>query len=293
MKKLTHLPLVTRLSKNIIRILGCNEGFMTLQGTNSYLVGTGNRRILIDTTEKKTANNYIKLLYKVLEEEKATIEHLLITHWHIDHLGAVNSVLNMLKTINTKIKSTVWKFPRTPDDKNSRNMENLFKWEKLTDKQIVKVEGAKLVVEYTPGHASDHASFMMEDGKILFSGDCILGEGTAVFEDLNTYIATLKKMLTMKPKIIYPGHGPIIENPENIINFYIENRLKRENDILSILEQNAKNNTLSELDIVNHLYTEVSSKIMSKAAVYTVKGHLDKLLKEGKVKGETGKWQIM
>lgn len=292
MKNLTYLPLVTRLSKNVIRILGCNKGFMTLQGTNSYLVGTGDRRILIDTTEKRTANDYIKLLRSVLEEEKATIEHLLITHWHIDHLGAVNSVLNMLKTINTEIKSAVWKFPKTADDKSSRNMENLFKWKQLRDKQIIEVEGAKLSVEYTPGHATDHASFMMEDGKILFSGDCILGEGTAVFEDLNTYIATLKKMLTMKPKIIYPGHGPIIENPENIINFYIENRLKRENDILNILEQNTKNNTLSELDIVNHLYTEVSSKDMSKAAVYTVKGHLDKLLKEGKVKGERGKWQI-
>lgn len=213
------------------------------------------RRILIDTTEKRTANNYIKLLRKVLEEEKATIEHLLISHWHIDHLGAVNCVLNMLKSINTEIKSTVWKFPRTPDDESSRNMENLFKWQKLRDKQIIEVEGAKLSVEYTPGHATDHAAFMMEDGKILFSGDCILGEGTAVFEDLNNYIASLKKMLTMKPKIIYPGHGPIIENPENIINFYIENRLKRENDILNILEKNSKNNTLSELDIVNHLYT--------------------------------------
>ncbi|PBC31092.1 Beta-lactamase protein [Apis cerana cerana] len=255
MKKLTHLPLITRLSKNVIRILGCNKGFMTLQGTNSYLVGTGNRRILIDTTEKKNANDYIKLLHRVLEEEKATIEHLLITHWHFDHLGAVNSVLNMLKTINTEIKSTVWKFSRTPNDKNSRNMENLFEWKQLRDKQIIEVEGAKLDVEYTPGHATDHASFMMEDEKILFSGDCILGEGTAVFEDLNAYIATLKKMLMMKPKVIYPGHGPIIENPENIINFYIENRLKRENDILNILEQNAKNNTLSELDIVNHLYT--------------------------------------
>lgn len=166
----------------------------------------------------------------------------------------MNCVLNMLKSINTEIKSTVWKFPRTPDDESSRNMENLFKWQKLRDKQIIEVEGAKLNVEYTPGHATDHAAFMMEDGKILFSGDCILGEGTAVFEDLNNYIASLKKMLTMKPKIIYPGHGPIIENPENIINFYIENRLKRENDILNILEKNSKNNTLSELDIVNHLY---------------------------------------
>ncbi|XP_043252236.1 endoribonuclease LACTB2 isoform X1 [Colletes gigas] len=292
MKPLTDLPLISRLSNRVIRILGCNPGHMTLQGTNTYLVGTGTRRILIDAGEKKTAEEYTKVLCNVLEEEKATIEHLIITHWHHDHLGGANSVYNLVKSMNPTGTSIIWKLPRSIEDKGTSEEEKSTNWQPLTDKQIVEVEGAKLSVEYTPGHSSDHASLLLLDERALFSGDCILGERTAIFEDLYSYMKSLEKMLALKPEVIYPGHGIVIKDAIASINFYIQHRLKRENDILGVLKENSKTNTLTEMDIVKHIYLDTSN-IMWEAAAYNIQHHLYKLLKEGKVKGEKGKWQSL
>ncbi|XP_012276030.1 endoribonuclease LACTB2 [Orussus abietinus] len=292
MTSLTVIPLVTKLSSKVIRILGCNPGPMTLQGTNTYLVGTGHRRVLIDSGDEDTAPQYTKLLEDVLEKEKATIEHLIVTHWHHDHIGGIEPVQKLLASkAQTKYQSLkIWKLPRSLADKENSENDCNEQWTSLQDNQLIEVEGAKLVVKHTPGHTTDHACLLLLNDNVLFSGDCILGEGTTVFEDLHDYMLSLENILKMAPYVIYPGHGPVVEDPDSRIRQYIEHRLKRESAILKVLQDSK--NPMTEMDIVKCIYKE-TPEYLWQAAASNVNHHLQKLLKEHKVLGETGSWCIV
>ncbi|EFN77750.1 endoribonuclease LACTB2 [Harpegnathos saltator] len=294
MPPLTNLPPITRLSNKIIRILGCNPGPMTLQGTNTYLIGTGRRRLLIDSGEAKTGELYTKLLNNVLCEENATIAHMLITHWHSDHIGGVESVRGLLKKLFPEDEQPiVWKLPRALHDNEKSENEMSVQWQPLKDEQVVEIEGAKLQVKYTPGHTSDHVCLLLQDENALFSGDCILGEGTTVFEDLHEYMLSLKKILKMEPKTIYPGHGPVLDDPLPHIHYYIQHRQQREAEILHTLEQQEDNQLLTDIDIVKRIYKGTSEDLLL-AASYTVRHHLSKLQKEGKVyQNEDSGWHVV
>ncbi|KAK0159410.1 hypothetical protein PV328_010288 [Microctonus aethiopoides] len=288
---LTALPLVSKLSKRVIRILGCNPGIMTLQGTNTYLIGTGKKRVLLDSGEEGTASEYIKLLKNVLEKENATVEHLVITHWHHDHIGGAKAVQELIKSHSTTSLS-IWKLPRSLEDCNGDETGySISEWTNLIDEQLIEVEGAKLSIKHTPGHTTDHACAILEEDKILFTGDCILGETSAIFENLTDYMMTLKKLLALNSKVIYPGHGPIIEDPQSRIMSYIDNRNYKEAQILQILEEN-KNNPVTIDDIVKILYKNTETNLLP-AAAYNVSHHLQKLLDEKKVTTKDDAWFLV
>ena len=177
---------------------------------------------------------------------------MLITHWHHDHIGGVSSIQKLLKSKNSK-PATVWKLPRSPHDVEVSEEEKLVEWQSLVHDQWFEVEGGKLQVKHTPGHTTDHCCLFMPNENAIFSGDCILGEGTAVFEDLHDYMISLKNILQMEPKLIYPGHGPVIDNPLPRIQYYINHRHQREEEILKILKE--KNKPMSEMEIVKNVYT--------------------------------------
>ncbi|GFG34741.1 hypothetical protein Cfor_04621 [Coptotermes formosanus] len=99
---------------------------------------------------------------------------------------------------------------------------------------------------------------------------------------------SLHRILELKPTCIYPGHGPVVENPLPKIEYYINHRNKREEEILGVLKE--KGTTMSEMDLVKIIYIDTPENLHT-AAASNVNHHLCKLLKEKKVLQCGSKWK--
>lgn len=126
----------------------------------------------------------------------------------------------------------------------------------------------------------------------MFTGDNVLGQGTAVFEDLPLYLDSLRRMEKQFGGRAYPGHGPVITDGRAKIEEYIKHRQQREDEVLKVL-RDAKGAARTARDLVKIIYKDVPENLHD-AAERGVVQILEKLLKEGKVeKTEEGKWRIV
>ncbi|KIW01500.1 uncharacterized protein PV09_06979 [Verruconis gallopava] len=235
------LPEIERVSSSIWRVLGGNPSKFTLQGTNTYLLGRGKERILIDTAQG--FDSWRTNLYRVLQQggSDVRIKTCILTHWHHDHVMGIPDVRK-----------------HSPEVKIYKHLGNAYDPdETMVGETIIDFEdGAKFCVGseeegdlfevealYTPGHAKDHMCLLItkspdpEEVGCIFTADNVLGHGTSVFEDLARYVASLKRMKarTGEGKRAFPGHGAVISDARQKLEEYITHRQMREDEAMNVL----------------------------------------------------------
>ncbi|PHZ08950.1 Metallo-hydrolase/oxidoreductase [Rhizopus microsporus ATCC 52813] len=278
---LVSIPTFSKLSSRVWRVLGLNPGKVTLQGTNTYILGAGAQKLLLDCGQG--ISEYTPLLENSLKDIQADayISDIIISHGHFDHWGGLHDILSS-SILNPKKQIRVHKFP-LPSGKHVDHLKDFpqdISVLPLKDEQTFKVDDATLRVIYTPGHTSDHCTFWLEEEESLFTADCVLGQGSTIFEDLHQYLSGLEKLAKLQPRRLYPGHGPVIENGTNKINEYIRHRLEREDQIIQLFNQQ---DGWTPMEIVKVLYKDYPESLHLPAARSVVL-HLYKLHKDGKAK---------
>ena len=248
---------VARLSERIRLVLAPNPGMMTLEGTNTYIIGDDQNVIVIDPGPKSDSH-----LQAIADDVKqANVVGIFLTHWHGDHAEGAEAASFAL---DAPIGS--WS-PLGADD--SAGIP-------LHDGERAGANGVVLTAIHTPGHASDHLCFWLEEERALFTGDLILGRGTSVvaYPDGNMvqYLDSLKRVRDVPAKTIYPGHGPTLIDPPAIVQQYLDHRMERERQIIDALPA-------TPAEIVAKIYADVDPQLHP-IAMMSVRAHLEKLSHE-------------
>jgi len=274
------LPDYARHSPRVATVLGHNPGPFTGPGTNTYLVGASARPILLDTGQGVPI--WGDLLVAALKElcRSSELDRIVLTHAHVDHIGGVKQAQERFGEME------VIKMPWEGHDAAAGNRLTA-----VADGAVVKGEGLTLRAIHTPGHAPDHLCYYLAEERALFTGDVVLGAGTTVIPDdtgdLGQYMDSLHRLLELDLETIYPAHGPVIRKPKEKIREYISHRELREQQVLEALSGGA----LEVMAIVKKIYIDVP-EYLHPAAASSVRSHLKKLGREGRVVEHGQRWSV-
>lgn len=250
------------LSERVVRVVAPNPGVMTGPGTNTYLVGT-DEIVVIDPGPDDAGH-----LDTVAEVGAGRIRWIAVTHTHSDHAPGAAGLRRRLGPEVSVVAHSA-RDGVVPD-------------EVVAEGQVIAGPGLHLRALHTPGHASNHLCFLLEEERLLFSGDHIMNGSTVVIAppdgDMAAYLASLERLRGLDLAAIAPGHGDVIVDPEAKIEEYLSHRMAREEAVVAALA-GAGEATVEQL--VKQVYSDVRPELHP-IARFSLWAHLRKLAAEGR-----------
>ena len=231
-------------------VLAPNPSPMTLDGTNTWIVGAG-PYLVVDPGPDDPAH-----LEAIVASADGRIAHILLTHGHPDHAEGAQSLHDM-----------------TGAPVRALDPDHVLGGEGLSASAVVSVSGAEVRVLATPGHTSDCLSFyVVEDGAIL-TGDTVLGRGTTVVAwpdgNLGDYLHSLEDLRRHAEQAgataLLPGHGPVLADPVAVIDAYLAHRHARLDQVRAAWDSGRR----TPEEIVDAVYDDIPDSVRWAALLST------------------------
>ena len=271
------------VAPQVARITVNNPSPFTFHGTNSYIVGSSSLAVIDPGPEDEA--HFQALMAAIAGRE---VSHIFVSHTHRDH----SPLAARLKRETGAI--TVAEGPHRParplffGEANpfAESADTAFEPDlAIGDGQAVDGDGWSLTAVHTPGHTANHTALALEDSGILFSADHVMSWATTIVAppdgSMADYMASLDKLLARDDRLMLPGHGGPVREPQSFLRALRTHRRMRER---AVLERIKAGDRLIP-DMVRAIYTRTDPRLHGAAAL-SVLAHLEDLVEKGRVTTE-------
>ncbi len=227
MRPSDSLPVPERVSEPVSWFVASNPGPLTLDGTRCYRVGE-KRVVLVDPGPAMPGQ--LDRLEQLVDGRP--VEAICLTHAHEDHSGIA---IEAAECFGASVAASA-------DTLSRRGIAG----RALTGGDTIPVdEGAlRLRALEAPGHSGDHMAYLLEPGRWVFTGDLVLGAGSSVVlhpdGEVGACLASLSRILSLRPGCLYPGHGPPVDDGEARVRHYRDHRIERHGQVIEAVQAGAR-----------------------------------------------------